>query len=550
MALLLVATVIALFIVYRATAYQLRERRFRRFALEHNCEDAPNLYTSYFAVLQRLWRLINCRRSGEDIMDDILSPDFERRPTFASMGFTGTSIVGTMDPANIQALLATQFGDFETGERRYKALAPVLGRSIFSSDGSCQPYRRIRSFWFLILFAGPFWKHSRELFRPQFSRDNINDLQATEKAVQSLFEAIEGEGATDGGICGDTDLLPLFYNLTLDTATDFLFGESVNSQQAFVQKAKSGSSMDFSKVEALASEASSEQFAEDFEVLGGGLQQRIQLQALSWLGNERKFRQAVANVHKFTEHFVGIALKSVDVEQKSKKDYLLSALANQTRDRTELRNQTLAILFAGRDTTAALLAWCMIRLTLHQEVFVRLRQVVLSEFGANGDESMTFAQLKACRPLQHFINEVLRLNPVVPFNARVAVRDTTLPVGGGASRRSPIAVRKNTNVLYSIYTMHRRKDLWGKDALLFNPGRWERRLPFSWQFVPFSGGPRICLGQQFALVETSYVLVRLLQRYDAVRAVDREQMTKMRKGIGLAMWPADGVKVKLHKARV
>ena len=129
----------------------------------------------------------------------------------------------------------------------------------------------------------------------------------------------------------------------------------------------------------------------------------------------------------------------------------------------------------------------MVRLALHKELFEELRQVVLSDFDASGNESMTFAQLKACRPLQHFINEVLRLNPVVPFNARVAVRDTTLPVGGGVDGKSPVAVRKGTNVLYSIYTMHRRKDLWGEDALLFDPKRWERRLSSSWQFLPFVG---------------------------------------------------------------
>ena len=145
MALSLIFAVIALLVTFRITAHQLRERGFRQFAREHSCEDAPSLYTSYFTVLQRLWRLINYRRSGEDILDDILSPDFDRQPTFASIGFTGTSIVGTIDPANIQALLATQFNDFDTGERRYKAVAPVLGRSIFSSDGMSNSARNSSS---------------------------------------------------------------------------------------------------------------------------------------------------------------------------------------------------------------------------------------------------------------------------------------------------------------------------------------------------------------------------------------------------------------------
>ena len=55
---------------------------------------------------------------------------------FLYLQFLGSAIVGTVDPANIQAILATKFDDFETGELRYKAVAPVLGRSIFSSDGT------------------------------------------------------------------------------------------------------------------------------------------------------------------------------------------------------------------------------------------------------------------------------------------------------------------------------------------------------------------------------------------------------------------------------
>ena len=62
-------------------------------------------------------------------------------------------------------------------------------------------------------------------------------------------------------------------------------------------------------------------------------------------------------------------------------------------------------------------------------------------------------------------------------------------------------------------------------------------------------GPRICLGQQFALVEASYLLVRLLQQYDSIEPFDRADMAKMRKGMGLTMWPADGVKVRLHQAK-
>lgn len=223
----------------------------------------------------------------------------------------------------------------------------------------------------------------------------------------------------------------------------------------------------------------------------------------------------------------------------------MNNLATHTQDRVELRDQTLAVLLAGRDTTSTMLGWAICRLALHTEVFSKLRDTVLHEFAPG--EAITFAKLKGCRYLQHFLNEVLRLHPTVPVNQRMAIKDTTLPVGGGPDHQSPIAIREGTIILFSVYIMQRRKDLWGPDALEFKPERWEEQRP-AWQYLPFLGGPRICLGQQFALTEAGYLLVRLLQEFDTIEPVDRTEMQKLRKGLGVTMWPLDGTKVRFRKA--
>lgn len=127
------------------------------------------------------------------------------------------------------------------------------------------------------------------------------------------------------------------------------------------------------------------------------------------------------------------------------------------------------------------------------------------------------------------------------------MKDTTLPTGGGPNQLSPIAVRKGQVVLFSVYVMQRRKDLWGEDALDFRPERWEERIA-AWQFLPFLGGPRICLGQQFALTEASFLLCRVLQQFDAIEPVNWIETAKMRKGLGVTMWPADGATIRFHKA--
>ena len=89
----------------------------------------------------------------------------------------------------------------------------------------------------------------------------------------------------------------------------------------------------------------------------------------------------------------------------------------------------------------------------------------------------------------------LRLFPVVPLNSRTAFVDSVLPLGGGPDGKSPIFVSKGSIVMYSVHSMQRRKDLYGEDADEFKPERWETLRP-GWEYLPFNGGPRICIGRK------------------------------------------------------
>lgn len=116
----------------------------------------------------------------------------------------------------------------------------------------------------------------------------------------------------------------------------------------------------------------------------------------------------------------------------------------------------------------------------------------------------------------------LRLYPVVPGNSRMAVKDTVIPRGGGADGLSPCFVPKGKIVNWSVYAMHRRKDYYGEDAEVFKPERWETLRP-GWEYLPFNGGPRICIGQQFALTEASYTTIRLMQEFKSIEARDHRE---------------------------
>jgi cytochrome P450 len=195
-------------------------------------------------------------------------------------------------------------------------------------------------------------------------------------------------------------------------------------------------------------------------------------------------------------------------------------------------------------------------LSQHEDVFKNLRNIVLESFGTySNPQEITFEGLKSCNYLQWVLNETLRLYPVVPVDGRRALKDTTLPVGGGPDGTGRVYVKKGTQVDYSVYIMHRRKDLWGADADEFKPERWNGRKS-GWEYLPFNGGPRICIGQQFALTEAGYAIVRLVQRFEAIEGVgntweptEKGGMGYVRNGLSLTTAPADGVKLRMKEAR-
>jgi cytochrome P450 len=141
----------------------------------------------------------------------------------------------------------------------------------------------------------------------------------------------------------------------------------------------------------------------------------------------------------------------------------------------------------------------------------------------------------------------LRFYPPVPFNARTATRDTVIPHGGGPDGQSPIMVKKGQQVDYHVYCLHRSTEIFGPDAELFRIERWDDpSLRPGWGYIPFNGGARICLGQQFALTEASYVLVRLMQEFSAIE--NRDPEPAWREQISLVTKSRNGAKVALRRA--
>lgn len=371
-------------------------------------------------------------------------------------------------------------------------------------------------------------QHSRALLRPQFTRGQIADLELEERHVQHLLDRlpVQSDSWTD-----TIDVSPLFFNLTLDSATEFLFGHSVNSQ---ILSSKSNEGLDPGTVNP-DSKPNGLSFGKSFDRANEVVVLRSYLMDLYFLYCPAEFREDCAKIQEFARYYVNLALAG-ELQPGTKENVpgsptetgyvFLQELVKETKDPEMLRSQLLNILLAGRDTTAGLLGWTFYLLSRHPEVYQKLRAVVIETFGEfSNNTTITFESLKSCSYLQHVLSEVLRLHPVVPENSRRAVRNTTLPRGGGEDGTSPIYIRAGEDVTYNVHIMHRRQDIWGDDANEFRPERWNGRRP-GWEFIPFNGGPRICLGQQFALTEAGYVVVRLLQRFDRVENMDKSTVVK------------------------
>jgi cytochrome P450 len=413
-------------------------------------------------------------------------------------------MIFTADPENIKAILATQFNDYGKGERFNNEWHDFLGDGIFSTDGER-------------------WHNSRQLIRPQFIKDRISDLNTFEKHVSVLISKL-GNGET-------VDCLSLFYAYTLDTATDFLLGKTVNNLQ--------NPETSFSKA-----------FAEV---------QRIQniiarLGPINGYYPRKYFRQQLKIVDEFVNPIIdqALALRPDELEKKTKSDEgytFLHAIAKHTRDRTALRDQIVNVLLAARDTTACTLSWMFFEISQQPAIVAKLRQEIIDTVGL--DRPPTYAQMKNMKYLQHCISETLRLYPSVPYNVRVALKDTTLPRGGGADGNSPIGVLAGEQVGYSVMYMQRRPDIYPTPSASFapasqySPERWEHWTPKTWTYLPFNGGPRICVGQQFALTEMAYTVIRILQRFETVESRENGRVPGHRSDIVLS--PAGGVKVAFRE---
>ncbi|KAK9482703.1 cytochrome P450 [Lipomyces starkeyi] len=522
----LIIAVVILGLLSYAVVQKFNNKKVESHFAEKNGAVRLSIQNTGFFGIRRFLSL--SRSFREHKVMEYVADDFKRYGnTFGTKVF-GQRNHWTIEPENIKAILATKFNDFGLGTR-YDAFLPFLGEGIFTLDNEG-------------------WAHSRMMLRPQFKRQQVSDIAMLEPHVRNLMSCLT-RSQTES-----CDIQELFYRLTLDSATEFLFGESVQSLRLTPESADQQTD----NIYVVVSDEGKRGFTDAFNYCQEVLAIRAIMRSFCWLLNPKDFRDTTAVAHKFVDYYVNKALDAyrdgvAKLEEMTGGRYIfLYSLVQETQDPKALRDQALNILLAGRDTTAGLLSWTFYLLASHPVVFEKLRNEIVEKFGEKlnsaGKMQISFETLKSTLYLRYVLNEVLRLYPSVPLNYRCAVRDTVLPVGGGPNGESSVLIRKGDTVVYSVYVMHRRKDFFGDDADEFIPERWAEGKSWSWEYLPFNGGQRICLGQQYALTEAGYTIVRLLQEFDTLESTEPPEPEGFPlKRAMLTMSKATGVHIKLYK---
>ncbi|KAI4269020.1 MAG: hypothetical protein L6R38_007628 [Xanthoria sp. 2 TBL-2021] len=313
--------------------------------------------------------------------------------------------------------------------------------------------------------------------------------------------------------------------MTLDIITEFLLGQSVSSQNPSIRPelGENGDTL-----------------AQDIEAFGASQDAAAHwVYKAAYLGRfyrilpQRQFKAHRARLRRVVDWYAGKAIEGQsETKEKTGKGnrfVLLDEMAQLTSDKSVLRNETINVLTGGRSTSAATFGWLFYYLARYPAVYETLRSAVLEEFGTSIDpEHTNTASLRTCKYLQYCIEETLRLGCPAPMTVRKAIRDTTLPRGGGADGEAPIFVAKGTKVISNFFLSNRRQDIWGSDAEEFKPERWEHR-EHNWEFTPFGGGPRACIAQQMIKIQVAYIMVFLVQLYDRLEPLDGDCAYKKRR---------------------
>lgn len=190
---------------------------------------------------------------------------------------------------------------------------------------------------------------------------------------------------------------------------------------------------------------------------------------------------------------------------KSTMELMVALSEDEELSDKQIVDELVTLMFGGSDSSANVDSFALMMLGMHQDIQDRVYEELKDIFGES-DRPVCVEDLPHMKLLERVIKETMRLFPVGPIVARQAIDDICL---------GSYTIPKGTLLAVCIQAMHRDPNVW-KDPMRFDPDRFlpenfSKMKPSS--YLPFSGGPRNCIGPNFAMMSMKCVLATFLRRY-------------------------------------
>ncbi|GLT53322.1 hypothetical protein SLA2020_266020 [Shorea laevis] len=378
-----------------------------------------------------------------------------------------------MDPEQIKDIL-TNMGDF-------RKLRPNPLIKLFSLG--------------VVAYEDEKWAKHRKIINPAFRMEKLKEMlhafyQSCNDMI-SQWERLIGEEES----C-ELDVWPYIENLSGDVISRSAFGSSYTEGKRIFQLQKEQAQLLIKAVQSV--------YIPGWRFLPTKINKRMkeidrEVRALlKGIINKRERERKAGNA--VNDDLLGILMESNSRELRESGNEKNAAMSI-----TDVIEECKLFYFAGQETTSVLLVWTMVLLSKYPNWQVRAREEVLQVFGKNKPDFDGLNHLKVVTMILH---EVLRLYPPFILMNRGVEKETKL-----GNLIIPVGVM----ICLPTILVHRDCELWGDNAKEFDPERFSEGVSKATKgqlsFFPFGGGPRLCVGQNFAMMEAKMALSLILQHF-------------------------------------
>uniref|UniRef100_A0A0A9GEP8 Uncharacterized protein n=1 Tax=Arundo donax TaxID=35708 RepID=A0A0A9GEP8_ARUDO len=439
-----------------------------------------------YPLLGTLPHFIKNQHRFLDWSTDVMKRDPTHTMSFKALGLVGGAI--TANPANVEHILKTNFGNYPKGELTVSMIEDFLGHGIFNSDGDQ-------------------WLWQRKAASYEFSKRSLRNFVVDAvrfEVVERLLPLLD-RAALGGRTLDVQDVLERFAfdnicRIAFDEDPACLAEEGMAAPQ----------SAEFMRAFNDAQNAIMARFMSPFKSLW-------RVKRVLDMEPERRMREALGTIHGYASRIVRERRERGEAGGLAcRNDFLSRFAASGEHSDESLRDVVTNFLLAGRDTTSSALTWFFWlvsgRPDVEDKIVSEIRVVRASRHGSAAAAASTFSfdELRDMHYLHAAITESMRLYPPVAMDTHSCKEDDFLPDG--------TFVGKGWLMTYSAYVMARVEDIWGKDCEEFRPERWlgddgafRPESPF--KYPVFHAGPRMCLGKEMAYIQMKSIVACVFERF-------------------------------------